>query len=435
MKYSRVFDSHPVVTYSNLMEWLNELSMRSAPAKQWISTINAAKGIRTEEIERSGLLQFLVEFDDAHRLTKEQLLNVAKECLSNCLFTVRTERSIHYRPALQSAAFSSETIPKKVLNTFSNGEIVSCHKLVSFNYRIVRLKFIGMFGSGESWFVFDEHWLQFKPVKNYKNAAYAVDFLYSVAASKFSEYTSQVPRNYYELYSLLGKNSSYKEWLICLQDWPEAYENLHFDLNNLVLHIRTSEWKDTKDKPLLLIDEIQSDWHALGRDNGYYNIGTILDEGSDAVPDAPFKKEWHELGIKLAVWIALQSGHHRVAFTRSNVHKSRYGKDLEGFHLLYDQLIPKALAKLAVKFKCTLEPAMISISKPTDSLRFKSGVGWQFHKQGTDEEIQIIKNQVVAMRYLESRGQKSSEEVLVFEISSELADLVKSKGLPLFGWW
>ncbi len=432
---SREFESHPVTLYSNLMEWLQALNMRSAPAAQWIATIVSAKGIREEEVERSGLLSFLDEFDKTDKVAKEQLLEAAKDGLSDCLFTIRTERSISYRPALQSTAFTSEAIPKKVLDSFSDGEIISCHKLVSYNYKIVRLKFTGMFGSGESWFVFDEHWRQFKPSKSYKNAVDAVDFLYTVAADRFSEYTSKAPRNYYERYSLLGKNSSYKEWVVCLPDWPEAYENSHFDLNNLVLHIRTSEWKDTKDRPLLLIDEIQSDWHALGRDNGYYDIGTIVDEGSNAVPEVPFKREWHELGIKLAVWIALQSGHRRVAFTRSNVHKSRYGKDLEGFHLLYDQLIPKALDKLATKFKCTLERGMILISKPTDTIRFKSGTGWELRKQGTDEDIQIIKNQVVAMRYLESRGQKLSEEVLVFEISPILADFVKSKGLPLFGWW
>ena len=417
------------------MEWLNTLKMRSAPVAQWIATILSARAIREDEIERSGLLSFLDEFDKTDKVAKEQLLDVAKYGLSACLFTLRTERSISYRPALQSAAFKSEVIPKKVLDTFSDGEIVSCHKLVSFNYRIVRLKFTGMFGSGDSWFVFDEHWHQFKPSKSYKNAVDAVDFLYTVAADKFSEYTSQAPRNYYERYSLLGKNSRYKEWLVCLPDWPEAHENLHFDINNLVLHIRTSEWKDTNDQPLLLIDEIQSDWHAFGRVNGYYEFGAIAGEDSDAVPEAPFKKEWHELGIKLSIWIALQSGHRRVAFTRSNVHKSRYGKDLEGFHLLYDRLIPKALDKLATKHKCTLEPAMIMISQPTDTMRFKSGIGWELHKSGKDEDIQIIKNQVVAMRYLESRGQKKIEQVRVFEMSPELVDLVKNKGIPLFGWW
>ena len=49
------------------------------------------------------------------------------------------------------------------------------------------------------------------------------------------------------------------------------------------------------------------------------------------------------------------------------------------------------------------------ISQPTDTMRFKSGIGWELHKSGKDEDIQIIKNQVVAMRYLESRGQKKIE--------------------------
>ena len=39
------------------------------------------------------------------------------------------------------------------------------------------------------------------------------------------------------------------------------------------------------------------------------------------------------------------------------------------------------------------------------------------------------------MRYLESRGQNKSVEVLVFEISPALAELVRNKGVPLFGWW
>ena len=430
---SRAFDNHPIALYSKLMEWLQALNMRSAHAGQWVATILSAKGLREDEIERSRLLSFLGEFDKTEKVAKEYLLEIAEVELSACTFTVRTERSVSYRPALQSAAFSHETIPKKILDTFSDAEIISCHKLVSFNYRIVRLKFTGMFGSGESWFVFDEHWHQFKPSKSYQNAVDAVDFLYSVAADKFSEYTSQAPRNYYERYSLLGKNSSYKEWVVCIPSWPDGFEQSHFDLMNVILHLRTSEWKDTKDQPLLLIDEIQSDWHSFGRVHGYHNVGADVE--SDSVPDAPFKKEWHELGVKLAVWLALQAGYRRVAFTSSHVHQSRYGLDMEGFHLLYDQLIPKALDKLAAKFKCSLGPALIAISKPKDNIRYKRGSGWELRTKGEEEKIKVVRNEVVALRYLESRGIKRQEEVRVLEISPELAALVKSKGLPLFGWW
>lgn len=432
---SRAFDNHPIALYSNLMEWLQALNMRSAPAAQWISTIFSAKGIREDEIEQSGLLSFLGEFDKTDKVTKEQLLEAAEYELSACVFTVRTERSVSYRPELQSAAFTREAIPKKVLDTFSDGEIISCHKLVSFNYRIVRLKFTGMFGSCESWCVFDEYWHRFKPYKNYEDAVDAIDFLYTAAADKFSEYSSRSPRNYYERYSLLGKNSSYKEWVVCLPAWPDGFEQSHFDLMNVILHLRTSEWTDSKNQPLLLIDEIQSDWHTLGRVHGYHDVGADVESDSDTVPDAPFKKEWHELGVKLSIWLALLSGHRRVAFTSSNVHRSRYGRDMEGFHLLYDQLIPKVLDKLAAKFKCSIEPAMITTSKSKDNIRYKRGAGWELRTRGEDEKVKVVKNEVVAMRYLESRGVKRQEEVKVFEISPELADLVKGKGLPLFGWW
>jgi len=39
------------------------------------------------------------------------------------------------------------------------------------------------------------------------------------------------------------------------------------------------------------------------------------------------------------------------------------------------------------------------------------------------------------MRYLQSRGQQKQEQVLVFELSPELVDLVQNKGMPLFAWW
>jgi hypothetical protein len=431
----RAFDDNLITTYSSLIEWLSALSMRLAPAKQWLSTIQSAKGIREDEIHRSGLVNFLIELESTQKINKSELLDIAQKGLSDCSITIRTERTTTYVPELQSVAFTSDIIPKKVLDSFSDAEIVSCHKLASFNYKIVRLRFTGMFGSGESWFVFDEHWRQFKPSKSYSSAVDAVDFLYTVAADKFSAYSSRTPRNFYERYSLLGKNSSYKEWVVCIPAWPDDFEQSHFDLINVILHLRTSEWKDDKDQPLFLIDEIQSDWHALGRVNGYYDIGTEVESDSDAVPDAPFKKEWHELGIKLAIWLALQAGHHHVAFTSANVHQSRYEQDLEGFHLLYDQLVPKALDKLARKFNCSLYPTKITISKPKDNIHYMHGAGWELRTKDDAEEIKFVRNKVVALRYLKSRGVKGQEEVRVFEISPELINLVKSKGLPLFGLW
>jgi len=147
---NRAFDNHQITLYSNLMEWLHSLNMRSAPAKQWLSTIQSAKGIREDEIHRSGLVNFLIELESTQKVNKSELLDIAQKGLSECNITIRTERTTTYSPELQSAAFTSDIIPQKVLNTFADAEIISCHKLASFNYKIVRLKFTNMFGSGES---------------------------------------------------------------------------------------------------------------------------------------------------------------------------------------------------------------------------------------------------------------------------------------------
>lgn len=69
---TRAFDNHPITLYSNLMEWLQALNMRSAPAAQWVVTIISAKGMREDEIEHSVLLSFLGELDKTDKVTKEQ---------------------------------------------------------------------------------------------------------------------------------------------------------------------------------------------------------------------------------------------------------------------------------------------------------------------------------------------------------------------------
>ena len=438
MTESNRFEYHPIATYSSLLEWLQSLTMRSASPSQWLATINSAKGIRTDEIVRSELITFLDQFKESLKITKSQLMEVAEYALSTCKISIQTEVAKAYRPTLQSKRFTREEIPKRLTNSFTKGEIISCIKLTSFNYKMIGLRFnTSLFGIIDSWFVFDDRWKKFKPFRSYKTPVEAIDFLYSAAIAKFSQHRSHASRNHYERYALLGIRRSYKEWIISIPNWTGIFNDAHFDVENTIIHLRTSEWKDNDGKPLFLVDEIQSDWHAMGRSNGYYydSDDSINEDESDLVPDAPYIKEWHELGIKIATALALQSGHTRVAFTTGNVHCARYGNDLDGFYLLYDQLIPKALEKIAAKFKCNLSQSTITTSTPKHTLRNLRDGGWELNSSVKGELETVIRNEEVAIRFMQSRGQKKLEEVRVLEISPALADIVKKKGLPLFGWW
>ena len=104
---------------------------------------------------------------------------------------------------------------------------------------------------------------------------------------------------------------------------------------------------------VLHIEEIQSDWHQQGRKKGYKTpeiearrkeleeLAAPYMDGSramppelrkeiealppmNAVPDAPFKKNWHELAMKRMLNYAAENGYDKIAITPGAEQASRY---------------------------------------------------------------------------------------------------------------
>lgn len=125
----------------------------------------------------------------------------------------------------------------------------------------------------------------------------------------------------------------------------------HFEEENILAHVRLKDRVDADGKKVLFVEEIQSDWHQKGREKGYqgdlvetgwlafYNgsevgafdnreaaeahaekwlremggEGEILVEARmeplktyQAVPDAPFRKTWHEFALKNVLRMAAE---------------------------------------------------------------------------------------------------------------------------------
>lgn len=148
---------------------------------------------------------------------------------------------------------------------------------------------------------------------------------------------------------------------------------------NVLAHIRFDDRVDADGKKVLFIEEIQSDWHQKGRKSGYQgelpkNVQGLRDKGwtvkeeeydgspvlraydpegraygvswlkgsrdedgvladvldnpsrvrGDVVPDAPFKKDWHELAMKKMLHYASEHGYDRVAWTTGDQQNERY---------------------------------------------------------------------------------------------------------------
>jgi hypothetical protein len=125
------------------------------------------------------------------------------------------------------------------------------------------------------------------------------------------------------------------------------FKSTHFDQPNILAHLRVNDRVDADGKKMLLIEEVQSDWHQTGRDVGYktkqnlenwYNQNKLESDppfsdlnseqisiiernrnagmgGDTSVPDAPMKDTWYQLALKRAIQVAAEQGYDRIGLT------------------------------------------------------------------------------------------------------------------------
>ena len=184
-----------------------------------------------------------------------------------------------------------------------------------------------------------------------------------------------------------GAKTNYKEY--------GNFESSHFDEPNILAHTRLND-RIINGKKTLMVEEIQSDWHQTGRKKGYdtpevrqniakerqkllnqkYYYAKLAEpyaaEGKDsppdiiegwtkaanglqelqkaedsmakAVPDAPFKKNWHELMMKQILNEAVKGDYDAVAFTTGKVQAERYNLAKYVETVIYDPELKKLIA-------------------------------------------------------------------------------------------
>lgn len=145
---------------------------------------------------------------------------------------------------------------------------------------------------------------------------------------------------------------------------------------NVLAHMRVQDRAGPNGEKILHVEEIQSDWHQEGRKRGYasedkpirlsgeviplgdktYGVkwqdGSVSDVGlgfdhaqrladkgklTGVVPDAPFKKNWHELAMKRLMNYAADNGYDSIAITPGAEQAKRYDLSKQVDELLYKQ--------------------------------------------------------------------------------------------------
>lgn len=310
---------------------------------------------------------------------------------------------------------------------------------------------------------------------------------------------------------------------------PTDYKSSHWDEPNVLAHIRLND-RVIDGKKSLHVEEIQSDWHQQGRERGYKSINNnelekLLDEnrsqlkvrypeldemnaGSwqkawdanpdlktvednlikryDGVPDAPFKKSWHELALKRVLREAAEKGYDRVSWTPGEAQAARYdlSKQIKEVHYnktkgivtAYDhngaavlaehatpEQLPNIIGKEATEklFKEGKEVTKDTIDKNYESYRLKDqqlkvgGEGMKgfydhiipksLERMTKEHGVKVQKGEVVnpqeyaAWKEL-NEGQKTEvgdkskafSPVYYIDIPQSLKDAAMKKGFPLF---
>jgi hypothetical protein len=238
----------------------------------------------------------------------------------------------------------------------------------------------------------------YKPVDNYGDVMSREEIISELSGAqaddltKYSRYQLAGGENYREiLLTLPAKRLSEDEARKVLGAKPEAklseadisyasrkavdeYKSTHFDQANILAHIRVNDRVDADGKKMLLIEEVQSDWHQAGREKGYKGKGTLTElpdnyfvqelktidgdtmyvvrdnsnpsviinkdynrqsaingvinelnaTSAGGVPDAPFKDTWYQLALKRALRYAADNGYDRVGLTTGKQQAERY---------------------------------------------------------------------------------------------------------------
>ena len=230
----------------------------------------------------------------------------------------------------------------------------------------------------------------------------------------------------------------------------EDYQSSHFNEPNILAHMRVNDRIDADGKKMLLVEEIQSDWHQAGRERGYRKQGdkqaleaeskAIGDERnrlvkelseqekqngfvsiegqqqwdafkekenlfkqkykdfSSQAPDAPFKDTWYQLALKRLTKYAAENGYERIGLTTGKQQADRFNL-AESFD--------------AMNYKKNKDGTYAIAVKPKGEGIFQSDFGGTTLSNIPEKELPSIVGKELAQKIISGEGrQAASRKVL-----------------------
>lgn len=341
---------------------------QKATGAEWLNSIQNARGVKPEELDWMGLREFLNE-NRGKPVTREQVQNFVNEN--------RVEVKEVQKHNLDDRSIAN------IQRQFEIDNPMPRARPELSDWRAKRDTYVDEVTRGIALPRYKDY--QLPGGENYRELLLTLPEYRSTDANRLSAITKRL-NEINELPSAQHKDV-YPEFDRLIAERKEIqgkrleqgeYRNPHWSEPNVLAHVRMND-RMVGDKKSLHLEEIQSDWHQAGRDQGYHNQNKSIDTSewtatqnrngswdvrnkagiyvmenvladqisrkttakeaieaaaSEAVrnpdhnivgvPDAPFKKTWHELALKRMLREAAERGYERLSWTPGEAQAARY---------------------------------------------------------------------------------------------------------------
>lgn len=425
--------AYPQHLYSVLRQRIEALPMQRAKARQWQRTLLNMKreGIRREELDWSGVLEFLSQQSEVVTIDKTVVLNAIDfsaiqphlsnelECERSCRLQLMevAEKMAAYRLQLAGLPVSERDIG--VLR-YSSSEPAYRIGIIWKNGR-------AMWTGGEPrWFILGQYSQAIAHPEDKRRILFssreeAIEVAELHAVRNHRLRCSLTYKAQYEYMSLHG-GDDYREWLVTLPDYQHSHFNGHFYERNILLHIR-SKVRHTQDgKHVLFIEELQSDWQ----------LASLRYGSRCGVPRAPFRKEWASLAMKLMLLHVVEKGLDGLAWANADVHELRYDRLLTPLRRLYDKELPCLAKRLSAPWKGEVCSGLFATRSPWLHAA-RSKASWKVEGGAGKFVTRARYNKEQAEALIARHSKQVTLKLPMLLLPDEMRQHIAAHGLPLFG--
>jgi hypothetical protein len=413
--------------YSRLQRTLLGMGKSKANAEQWFKTIEnfQKKGLRTEELECSELLPELLGYEEGNELLSASFLSslcIFKDFRFSVFPVVHdAESQLRFASAPERALKKTKKLAKP--QTGQTRAVAGFDPVLG--YRIEHVEHQTLWGA-------DSHWQavmhdgQVIRDTDKQTLFQSREIAASLAADHAKQnFPKRVALGRWGRFAWTG-GKEYREWLITLPYYPANYLSGHFEVRNILAHVRCDVREGVDGERVLMLHEVQSDW-AQGARREMSHAVTDMDDETPPL----FMKEWPALVMKLVFLHAAYEGLDAVAWTQGAHQVLRYkGLGATGLKELYDRTLPREVNRLLKPLGGVCEP--LGVYVPTNFGIKQSERGYEVYSP--DNELLGISATIEdARQFVPDGAHELLYEVHGVRLPQGIRKAILETGFPAWG--